>query len=259
MWCDDLIFTATKRSLPIDSSKVRVVGHGIDTITFRPDERRMPKRRLLYVGRIAPIKRLDALVRALSVCNERYGVRYQLDLIGPGRQQSIDAVLELADSLGVGESVSYLGPRQHAELPELMSHYWAMANFSRTALDKSALEAMACGLPVVTTNNATLEALPPGLRTLLGAEEGDVEGEAALIHRVLSLQEEDYASVGRAVRNVVVANHGLDRFFSKILALIDANDRLPPGRRRKREANATDADIIPRSDIGSVVKRHDGS
>ena len=222
-WCDDLIFTATESSLPIDSPKVRVVGHGIDTDAFRPKEGRSPERKLLYVGRVAPIKRLDNLLRALSACNERYGTEYQLDVVGPGQTENIDDLLALAESLGQGETVRYLGVQRHSDLPELMSQYWAMANFSRTALDKSALEAMACGLPLVTTNKSTLEALPTGLRQLLGADEGDEQAEAEVIQRVMSLDLDAYRDVAEAVRELVVKDHSLDRLFAKIMAHIEAH------------------------------------
>jgi glycosyltransferase involved in cell wall biosynthesis len=222
-WCDDLLFTATESSLPIDSPKVRVVGHGIDTDAFRPREPRSPERNLLYVGRVAPIKRLDSLLRAVSACNRRYGTDYRLDIVGPGQTENIDELLASADSPGQSAAVRYLGIHRHSDLPELMSHYWAMANFSRTALDKSALEAMACGLPVVTTNKSTLEALPTDLRQLLGADEGDEQSEAEAIHRVMSLEREAYGAVAEAVRELVVRDHSLDRLFAKIMAHIEGH------------------------------------
>lgn len=224
-WCDDLVFTASSGSLPIRSPKVRVIGHGVDTEVFRPSPHIdvADRRDIIYLGRIAPIKRIEAAIRALALCQRRSGSTFRLDLVGPGRSDYVDSLLSLASQQGLSHSVRYLGECKHQQVPDLLGGYRAMVNFGQTALDKTTLEAMACGIPVITTNVAALEVLPGPLREVVGADEGNQESEAAAVHRVMSLDLERYREVGEACRVVVVEGHSLDELFEKMLRDIVAH------------------------------------
>lgn len=223
--CDDLIFTATPSSLPIDLDKVRIVGHGIDTGQFRPREG-SPRHDLVAPGRIAPAKRLEWAVRALGECRDRFGVTPTLDIVGtcsrkdePYRQQ----LVALIAGLGLTEAVTFRGAVQHGDVPDLLGHYRAMLNFSETAFDKAAAEAMAVGVPVITTNPCTIETLSQDLQRQLAAPEGDVAEQASLIHDVLSWDDNRRAAVGKELRGIVVRDHSIDSFFDRILAHIEAH------------------------------------
>ncbi|MGH3850623.1 MAG: glycosyltransferase family 4 protein, partial [Pseudonocardiaceae bacterium] len=221
--CDDLIFTATPGSFPaeVKPGKVLAVGHGIDTDLFRPSAQNglAPKRDLVAIGRVSPIKRLDVVIRALAACRQRVGVAPTLDVIGPSTDLRYD-LEQLAHHLALDQSVRFLGSIDHAHVPPLLNQYRAMVNFSDTAFDKAAGEAMACGLPVVTTNPCTSEMLPSQLTAELSAAHDDPADQARALTAVLGWSDQTREANGRRLRDTIVANHGLDSLFDKILAAI---------------------------------------
>jgi glycosyltransferase involved in cell wall biosynthesis len=218
--CDDLIFTATRASFPMPMAKVRVVGHGVDTQGFssHPEE---PLGDLIAVGRIAPIKCVEEMVRAVDQANRMYGTAYGLDIYGPtlpGHEGYAARVDALIDRLGAGDCIARHGPVLHADVPRLLNRYRAALNFSNhRAIDKSALEAMACGLPVISTNESVAEIMPSDLVPALITDAEDTEAQATAIHGVLQQDRTEIAALGERMRAVVVADHSLDRLFDRIL------------------------------------------
>lgn len=228
-WCDDLIFTATPGSFPMQLDKVRVIGHGIDTDLFRPGSLERT-RDLIVVTRIAPIKGLHQVVRALAECRRRFGVAPTLDIVGPCDSKSESyrrSLIQLVADLGLQGSIGLLGSIDQHKLPELIGRYRATVNFSETAFDKAAGEAMASGLPIVTSNPRVAEILPPELHPLLVVPADNVAAQAAAIHDVLEWDEAERARVGTRLRGVIVNEHGLDALFDKVLAEIRLPSRRP--------------------------------
>lgn len=227
-YCDDLVFTPTRSSLPLDLPNVRVVGHGIDTQLFRPPAIAAPSRDLVAVGRIAPIKRLDVALDVLRVCRETWGVVPQLDIVGPCQAKDAEHLRHLTGlvaELGLSEHVRFLGSVTHDELPGLLGRYRASLNLSDTAFDKAAGESMAVGVPVLTTNDCTAEMLPAHLRPLLAVAREDTVGLAGLVHDTMGWDDATRRSIGVALRDNVVEHHSLDALFAKILAAIESHHR----------------------------------
>jgi glycosyltransferase involved in cell wall biosynthesis len=218
--CDDLIFTATRSSFPMALAKVRVVGHGIDTQAFR-SEPGAPLGDLIAAGRIAPTKCIEQIVRAVAHANRTYGTDYRLNVYGPtlpGDEAYAAQIEALIDRLGVRGRVTLHGPVLHDQLPRLFNGHRACLNFAdHGAIDKSALEAMACGLPVISPNASVGEIVPPNLRSLLITHKQSPEAQAHTIHELLRRPEAEIARLGEELRAVVVADHGLDRLFDRIL------------------------------------------
>lgn len=241
--CDDLVFTATRGSFPLASAKVIVVGHGIDTELFRPLPGALPSRDLVAVTRIAPIKRLDEVLRAVAECGRRTGRTPSLDIIGPCDSKSQHHLRELhrlVAELGLDADVRILAAVDQAELPALLGGYRAAVNFADTGFDKAAGEAMACGLPLVTTNPRVIEALPEDLRSRLAAPAGDTVAQASLIAAVLAGSDIEREAIGRRLRDLVVRQHSLDALFGKIIVEIDTWNAAR-GRRGRR--------------LGSLIRR----
>lgn len=220
----DGVFTATARSFPYSRARVLVVGHGIDTSMFAPQHVEQSGR-LVAVGRIAPAKRLEHMVAALAELHRR-GRGCDLDLVGPVLPSDVAyrrQVEQLARRLGVAGHVHFRGPVAHERLPRLLSGYAVMLNDARTALDKSAAEAMACGVPVVTCNPRVAEVIPESLSDDLVV---GVAGEAAhadRIERVLDWTPARREEAASDLRDVIVSNHGLSRLMRLIAETIRAD------------------------------------
>lgn len=221
--CDDLVFTAARASFPMDLSKLRVVGHGIDTELFRPQDR-PPAGDLVATGRIAPRKRIDQMIKAVAHANRSYGTGYRLNVYGatlPGDESYAASLDELIDGLEARDWVTLHGPLQQERLPTVLNGHRASLNFSETAIDKSALEAMACGLPVVSTNESVAEVMPSDLRPILVPDKASTELQAATIHRLLEKPEAEIAQLGKRMRDLVIADHSIERLFDRILEEVE--------------------------------------
>ena len=101
---------------------------------------------LLSVGELNENKNHQIIVRALARLNDK-NVHYAIAGLGEKR----DYLLQLADELGVSEQVLLLGYRK--DIPEL-NHTADVFCFPsrREGLGVAAIEAMACGLPLITSN-----------------------------------------------------------------------------------------------------------
>jgi glycosyltransferase involved in cell wall biosynthesis len=218
--CDDLIFTATRASFPLPLAKVRIVGHGIDTEAFS-SRAEAPLGDLIAVGRIAPIKCVEEMVSAVDRANRVHGTRHRLDVYGPtlpGDEAYAARVEELIDRLGARDRIALRGPVSQAQLARLLGGHRAALNFSsHRAIDKSALEAMACGLPVISTNESVAEIVPSDVAPLVIADPASMDAQAETIHRLLGRERAEIAALGARMREVVVAGHGIDRLFDRIL------------------------------------------
>lgn len=223
--CDDLVFTATTRSFPVDLPNVRVIGHAIDLDLFRPVVDHVPVAGdMLAVGRLSAVKRLDELIRAVAACRDSTGRRWSLDLCGPALEGDLEhraALDELVSSLGLSGSVRFIGSVVQDEMPALLARYRIAVSFSDGGLDKTIAEAMACGRPVVSTNGSFADLLPDDLRALLVVDHDDVLAQGRGITRVLELDEAERTAIGARLRSIIAEHHALSAFWGKILSEIE--------------------------------------
>lgn len=222
-WCDDLIFTSARAAFPLKLAKVRIVGQGVDVELFRPADRPQLGD-LIAVGRYAPVKRIEQMISALGHANQEHGTAYRLNVYGPtlpGREGYVRELEELIARLGVGDRVTLHGPIVQEELPNLLNAHRACLNFSTGAIDRSAVEAMACGLPVISNNDAVAEIMPADLRPALITDGQSTELQAKAIHDVLSQSEAELAPLRERMRYLVVSEHSLEHLFDRIVSEIE--------------------------------------
>ncbi len=179
----DRIIAATQAELAqlqwlyhADTSRITVVPPGVDISRFYPipkDEALAfigsPAKQcmLLYVGRVEPLKGIDTLMEAMAIMKRRgFLDLYPLCLAVIGGDpeaspQQISAEMErlqaLRDSLGIGDVIMFLGQQDQdtlqyfysaSEIVVVPSHY--------ESFGMVALEAMACGKPVVASETGGL-------------------------------------------------------------------------------------------------------
>ena len=130
--------------------KVRVIPFGVDCERFQPVARAADGVfRVGFVKHLEPIYGLEYLLRALAQVREELP-RWELLVAGEG---SLAASLkDLAQGLGIGGSVRFVGRVPNEEVPALLQ---SCDVFAMPSLYESfgvcALEAAACGLPVVAS------------------------------------------------------------------------------------------------------------
>lgn len=127
---------------------------GVDTSVFFPKRQENSAPYILMVARLGdPRKNLGELLRSYARARSVGGVTHDLVLAGMTPPGAAD--LELIDELGLGGSVHIQSPVSHADLVELYqgADVFASASFEE-GFGLTFLEAMACAVPVVTTNSA---------------------------------------------------------------------------------------------------------
>jgi glycosyltransferase involved in cell wall biosynthesis len=129
----------------------RVIPNGVDTRFYHPDPgTRREAGRLLFAGRLSPQKGCDLALHAFRELLPTFPeLRLHVAGAGPWEQ----AYRNLARSLGLGDRVRWLGWLEPAALREEYRRCRAFLMPSRfEPFGLSALEALACGAPVVAAN-----------------------------------------------------------------------------------------------------------
>lgn len=212
------ILTASRESFRLPSKKVIITGHGIDTDLFKPSDKgqtaKVESLKILSVGRIAPVKNYETLIDAAKILADR-GLKFSVTLIGePALPEDMAYAQKLKNRinrLGLNRYFKFLGKVNYAQLPEYYQSHALFVHLSKTgSLDKVLLEAMACGLPVLSSNDSAKSILPP---ELIFAENNPGE----LAEKIQAAQNRGY---GQILRAYVVKNHNLVKLIDKIAATI---------------------------------------
>ncbi len=143
---------------------------GVDTERFCPGESQREALGLdddefviLFVGWLLPRKGVDFLVLALRelVHDESLrDIRFRLAILGPGPGQ--DRVEALIRRAGVEERCSFIGPFAYDRMPDVFrsADVFVLPSIASPGWQEqfgmSLLEAMACGIPVVTTYSGAI-------------------------------------------------------------------------------------------------------
>jgi D-inositol-3-phosphate glycosyltransferase len=192
----------------VDTRRVAVIPPGVDTGHFYPipvDEARefagVPahKRMILFVGRVEPLKGIDSLLQAIAflrtqdpklvadLCLAVIGGEPNDD--GATESEEMARLMEMRRDLKIEDMVTFLGRRAQDTLP----YYYSAAEIvvvpsHYESFGLVALEAMACGTPVVASETGGLVFLVRDGETGFHVPTGDPE---ALADRLRQLLEDE--------------------------------------------------------------------
>jgi colanic acid/amylovoran biosynthesis glycosyltransferase len=174
--------------------RIRVHYHGIDVRRFAVPDRRYEDRRpvaILSCGRLVPTKGQLRLVEALSVVRRRCSVPFRLVIVGDGPLRH--ALEQAVHRLGMSAVVELVGHVPYAG-SELAACYREADVFAlpcindgqqREGLPGAIVEAMAAGLPIVSTRHGGIPAAVTDGRDGLLVPEGDIDRLADALEAVL--------------------------------------------------------------------------
>lgn len=146
--------------------RMKTIYPGVDHALFSPGSRDEARAELglgrdeavlAFVGRIQPLKGLELAFRALEQLTNALDREITLVVVGgasgPSGKHETEKLLGLAGSLGISDRIRFEGARRHEMTP---TYYRAadavlVCSFSES-FGLSALEAQACGTPVVGTD-----------------------------------------------------------------------------------------------------------
>ncbi|HEY1117599.1 MAG TPA: glycosyltransferase [Acidimicrobiales bacterium] len=179
-----------------DPTRIEIVPPGVDHAFFSPGDRGGARAALgladdhpvlLFVGRIQPLKGLDVSVRALARLEHDDAVLLAVGgTSGPVGQAHLDDVVDEARDLGVLDRIRFVEAQPH----HLLSTFYRAADVvhvpSRSeSFGLVALEAAACGTPVVATAVGGLQVLVQHGRSGLLVDGREPAEWAAVTDRIL--------------------------------------------------------------------------
>ncbi|MFA5022551.1 MAG: glycosyltransferase family 4 protein [Patescibacteria group bacterium] len=230
------ILTASTQSFRLPSKKVVVTGHGIDTAFFHPPAPgqetiskfylagRVPGNlanfKILSIGRISPTKDYESLIKAVDLLVNQQKINgLKVDIIGgpglPQHQVYLDNLKKMAEVMKLQGIVSFVGAISNLET---VGHYQdadLFVNLSHTgSVDKSVLEAMACGCLVLTSNEAFEKIVGKDFMV----QQNQPSDLAKKIEWVMNLPQTEKESIKNKLRAEVIANHDLNNLAKKIVA-----------------------------------------
>jgi len=221
-----------------EPGRIRIVPPGVDHAFFGPGHRPQARRALglpldgrllLFVGRIQPLKCADAAIETLAELRQGGTEPYRLVVVGgpsgPHGEKSLQSLHDVADARGVREHVHFVAPQPH----ELLSSYYRAADVcivpSRSeSFGLVALEAAACGTPVVASAVGGLTTLVDHGHTGYLVDDADPVAYAAAVRKVF---DEPLAAERLSTASVLRARRYTWRAAAR--ALVELHDELAAG------------------------------
>jgi glycosyltransferase involved in cell wall biosynthesis len=213
----DRVVTASAESFRIPSRKVTIIGHGIDTEKFVPAAQKSQRPfTVLSVSRIAPVKRLETLIEAARIANVP-----RVRLVGstfPQDAAYAESLRRMVNENGLTDVVELVGAVNHADVAREYQNADVLVNLSDTgSMDKAVLEAMACAVPVITSNEAFYEMLSP---YDLFLPQHDVPSLAEKLRALMIMNSSEREKLGESLRQIVVESHSLVKMTARLVELL---------------------------------------
>ena len=201
------------RKVASNGTPVHVIRCGVDTEAF-PYREREQLRRLLCVARLADTKGHADLLRAFSMVADEFA-ESSLELVGTGpERRKLEALVR---SLGLADRVWFRGPLASGDVRECLaqSDVFVLAALgdrsgAKDGIPVALIEAMASGLPVVTTRISGIPELVRDGETGLLAPPGEAEAFAEVLRRLLA-DAELGKRLARTAREHVSSEYALGR------------------------------------------------
>lgn len=214
------VISAVPSSFPLKTDKLRALGHGIDAVLYAPPSQVHDQPpRVIQVARLTPIKNQDVLLKAAAPLD------CEVVLVGDTAEgYSTDyreGLKTLTQELGMADRVTFPGQQTPQQVRDWYQRSTVAVNLSPPGLfDKAALEAMACGLPTLVSNEAFASLTGPQHKLLHINAPDDVEGLREHLRTLLALTPLQRQQIGQHLRMGVVAEHSLEPLARKVISVL---------------------------------------
>jgi glycosyltransferase involved in cell wall biosynthesis len=135
----------------LSDATIGVIPNGVELDIFRPTaELKSDNRwRLITVGRLSPTKRIDLLIDAVELIKKQ-GQDVTLSIVGGGG--GLKDAQQLVEQRNLSSFISVLGRVPNDKMPDIYrEHDIFVSATMQEGMSNAMLEAMASGLPIVTT------------------------------------------------------------------------------------------------------------
>ena len=213
-------------SFGYDPKKIIVHRMGVDCEKFNispNNTKKNDKIQILTISRLVEKKGIKYSIIAVSnLLNKGYKIKYTIIGDGPEKEQ----LKKLIDSLGVREDIEIMGAKNHVEILEFFKEAEIFVSSNVTAEDGNTegipvaiMEAMACKLPVVTTNHTGIPELVLDNESGFLVNEKDVASTAEKIEFLIN-NPKKRIEMGDRGRNIVKEKYNIEKLNNDFIKII---------------------------------------
>jgi glycosyltransferase involved in cell wall biosynthesis len=155
--CSDGLKKRSLRFLP--SVDIDIIPNGVELNRFSPAPAKglTSELKLLTVGRLSVTKRVEMLIKAVEILNKQ-GRPVRLTISGGGGL--LEGLKSLVEQKGLGNIIDLTGRIETDKMPEVYRQHDIFVSASmQEGMSNAMLEAMASGLPIITTRCEGVEEL----------------------------------------------------------------------------------------------------
>jgi len=154
------VFCTSRQSFTAQFKKTILMPVGIDTNLFEVDSSQQlisRKRKILFLGRMSPIKKPVLLIESLSILKDKK-VDFNCDFYGdplPGGEDYYSSLKTKAREFNLADKINFYKGVPNYETPKIYREHDIFVNLTpEGSFDKTILEAAACGCLLVVTNQS---------------------------------------------------------------------------------------------------------
>lgn len=213
---------ARRTSLVASPKHVFVTPFGVDESLFTPATTG-GNRGKLVIGTVKTLSQkygIDVLIHAFALAARELGASAELSLEITGSGPEEAALKELVVQLGIASAVTFHGAVPHARVPEMLQRLDIFAALSRDDSESfgvAAVEAAACGLPVVVSEAEGLAEVTLHGKTGLVVPKGNPQAAASALVQ-LARDTELRQTLGAAGRQHVLHHYTWDQSLDTMIA-----------------------------------------
>jgi len=207
LFCEK-IFCTSRYSYTAKYKKTVFMPVGIDTTLFHDEGRKRMPRSVLFLARMAPVKKPDILLKALGLMKSQ-GIDFTVSFYGdplPKDREYYESLKTRSVELGLGGRATFHEGVPNTETVSVYGTHEVCVNLSSSGMyDKTIFEAMSCGTLILASNE--------NLRDLIDSRfifaDSNIQELSEKLGALLDLSDKDKTSLGRELRTVVEKNHSL--------------------------------------------------
>ena len=219
VWLSDKVFCTSKFAFVSKYKKTSLMPVGIDLDKFKIQNSKFKieerENKILFLGRISPIKRPELLIEALGILKEK-NLDFICDFYGDPLSEDenyYDSLKARTKELGLENKVNFYEGIPNHETPEIYGEHNLFVNLTPSgSFDKTILEAAACGCMIVAANKSLIGDIDN--RMIIKNDSPD--DIARTIDFWLNTNDEEKIKASEKLREYVVKNHSLNILMDKL-------------------------------------------
>lgn len=221
VWMCDGVFCTSKFSYTARFKKTTLMPVGINTDVFVPPAHmgQRKKNSILFLARMAPVKKPDLLIEALTVIKKTRS-DFSASLYGDALPQDsvyYESLKTKVKEAGLEKYISFYPGVPNDATVSIYGAHDIFVNLSSSGMfDKTIFEAMACGALSLSSNENLRGEIDPRLFF----EEGDIADLVSKLQTLMNLSETEKDALRVSGREYVEHKHSLASLSKKLSAIM---------------------------------------